>query len=82
MKEVFSRVFEKWKSAGLSLVPAEDSVLIEQRLKAAGLTVGSDFIDCYASVGGMVDSETDSDMWSCWRIDKILREAMNQLQQA
>jgi hypothetical protein len=77
MSDVYVRVFEKWKSAGLSLAPPLERAVIEQRFQTASLDVGSDFVEFLVTVGGMTDSEEDSDLWSCWSIEKILREAQS-----
>src|SRR4051794_40297698 len=74
MENVYVRILEKWKSAGISLVPVPGAAVIEQRFRTAGFDVGSDFVEFYATVGGMSD-EADSDLWSCWNIEKILQES-------
>ncbi len=74
MSDVYVRVLERWKSAGVSLAPMLTRSDIEQRFNAAGLDVGSDFVEFYVAVGGMTDYATDSDLWSCWSIEKILHE--------
>ena len=51
--------------------------MIEQRFQTAGLDVGSDFVEFLVTVGGMTDSEDDSDLWSCWSIEKIVRETQS-----
>ena len=77
MSDVYVRVLEKWKSAGVSLAPLLERTVIEQRFQTAGLDVGSDFVDFYATVGGMTGYEEDSDLWSCWSIEKILQETQS-----
>jgi hypothetical protein len=77
MNGVYTRVLEKWKSAGVSLVPLPEGGVIDQSFQAAGLAVGSDFVEFYATVGGMTDSETDPDLWSCWNVEKILQESQS-----
>ena len=75
MSDVYVRVLEKWKSADVPLAPMLERAVIEQRFRTAGLDVGGDFVEFYATVGGMTDSATDSDLWSCWSIEKVLQEA-------
>ena len=77
MSDVYKRVLEKWKSAGVSLAPALERAVIKERLQTAGLNVGSDFAEFYVTVGGMTDSAEDSDLWSCWSIEKILHETQS-----
>jgi len=77
MENIYARVLQTWKSAGVSLVPAPQALLVEQRFRSAGLDVGSDFVEFYATVGGMTDSEWDSNMWSCWSLEKIVQETQS-----
>ena len=72
MSNIYVRTLEKWKSVGVSLVSTEDRAVVERRLQKAGLQFGNDFLEFYATVGGM--DATDSDLWSCWSIEKILQE--------
>jgi hypothetical protein len=77
MSDVYKRVLEKWKSAGVSLAPLQESAVIKERLQTAGFNVGSDFVEFLVTVGGMTDYEEDSDLWSCWSIERILRETQS-----
>lgn len=77
MENIYAKVLQIWKSAGVSLVPVPEVALIEQRFRSAGLDVGSDFVEFYGTVGGMADSEWDSNLWSCWSFEKILQESQN-----
>lgn len=77
MSDVYAKVLKMWKSAGVSLAPILERTVIEHRFQTAGLDVGSDFVEFYATVGGMTDCATDSALWSCWRIEKVLQETQN-----
>lgn len=75
MKSTYIRVLEILKTAGVSLVSASEAAVIEKRFRAASLDIGSDFVRFYAAVGGMTDSATDANLWSCWDVERILQEA-------
>lgn len=74
MSDVFSRVLDTWKADGIPLVRAMDYEATAKRFRAAGLEPAKDFIRFYSTVGGMIDYETDHNLWSCWSIDKIIEE--------
>jgi len=76
MKPIFNRVLESWNSDRVSLVPPLEYSATVERFRAAGLIPAEDLATFYSIVGGMTDYETDTDLWSCWSIDKIISEVV------
>ena len=72
MIDIYNRVLESWSAGDLSLVQPLGHEVTGARFRAAGLDPAEDFIAFHAIVGGMTDGEMDSDLWSCWRLEKVV----------
>ena len=75
MIDIYNRVLESWSAGDLSLVQPLGHEVTGARFRAAGLDPAEDFIAFHAIVGGMTDGEMDSDLWSCWGLEKVVAEA-------
>lgn len=74
LSKSLEKVSEIWKKECLNLVkPSPEKEIVEKFAKLK-IPIARDVIEVYSTVGGMVDNELDSTLFSFWNIDKILEE--------
>jgi hypothetical protein len=74
MSDIFNRVLDYWKTNNVSLAPRLDAATLREKFNQSGLNLAEDFIDFLAVTGGMNFSAEDPNTWSCWSIDRILKD--------
>jgi hypothetical protein len=67
-------VLDKWRAAGISLLPPADVAHVVSMLDRTGRKYSLDVVNFYCAFGGMKDSESDFYCVSFWPLDKVISE--------
>jgi hypothetical protein len=65
---------EKWRREGINLLPPNEKSAVISMLSGIGRKYSRDVVALYCAVGGMVDGESDSHVWSLWSLDRVISE--------
>ncbi len=74
MNGQFERAVERWRRAGVPLLPPASADGIEAVWRQLGQRLSSDVVALYAAVGGFERHFEDDRLWSLWSVERVAEE--------